>query len=90
MDPVNINQMSRNPGAFPPETPVGMAYVPVQMFQKTLEPEVALSVGTIFPDLNKPWLGSRPAASSLPQSQAGNYMGMMGRPYLPDGMSEEG
>lgn len=37
----------------------GMAYVPWQYFYKVYEPEKALGVGTIFPELNKPFLGGR-------------------------------
>lgn len=48
-------------GIFPPETPPGMAYVPLQRFGKVYEPDTALVKGTIFPELYKPWYGSRPA-----------------------------
>lgn len=40
---------------------VAMAYVPWQNFYKVYEPEKALMVGTIFPELNKPFLGRRMA-----------------------------
>lgn len=44
-------------GAFPMSTPVAMAYVPFQEWETPYEPEVALSRGTIFPSLDKPFLG---------------------------------
>ena len=36
--------------------PVGMAYVPWQQWQQVYSLDVAMSVGTIFPDLNKPFI----------------------------------
>lgn len=36
---------------------VAMAYVPWQRWDKTYEPCRALSIGTIFPELNKPFEG---------------------------------
>lgn len=36
---------------------VAMAYVPWQRWDKTYEPCKALAIGTIFPDLNKPFEG---------------------------------
>ena len=36
---------------------LAMAYVPVQPFQQTYDPEQAWSNGTLFPELNKPFLG---------------------------------
>lgn len=46
-----------------PEMPVGrdgyalaMAYVPWQYYTDTYEPDKALRVGTIFPELDKPFL----------------------------------
>lgn len=37
--------------------PVAMAYVPWQHFDRTFEPQKALKVGTIFPELEKPFTG---------------------------------
>lgn len=37
--------------------PIAMAYVPWQRFGRTYDTEQALSVGTIFPELNKPFTG---------------------------------
>lgn len=39
--------------------PIGMAYVPRQNFKSTFELGNALSVGTIFPELCKPFCGRR-------------------------------
>ena len=39
--------------------PVAMAYVPVQAFQSTYDLNRALEVGTIFPELHKPFCGKR-------------------------------
>lgn len=36
---------------------VAMAYVPWQQFGRVYEPEKALQAGTIFADLDKPFLG---------------------------------
>lgn len=44
-------------GKFPPETPVAMAYVPFQSWEKPYDMEAGLSRGTIFPSLDKPFLG---------------------------------
>lgn len=37
--------------------PLAMAYVPMQRWKTTYEPDVALDNGTIFPELNMPWIG---------------------------------
>lgn len=37
--------------------PLAMAYVPWQSWTKTYEPEIAWNQGTIFPDLDLPFLG---------------------------------
>lgn len=44
-------------GAFPKETPVAMAYVPMQSWEKTYDVATGLSRGTIFPSLDKPFIG---------------------------------
>ncbi len=36
---------------------VAMAYVPWQYFGEVYEPDKALKIGTIFPELNKPYTG---------------------------------
>lgn len=42
---------------FPKNTPVAMAYIPYQQWETPYESEVALSRGTIFPSLDKPFIG---------------------------------
>ena len=37
--------------------PLAMAYVPWQSFRETYEPEDALRAGTVFPELDLPFLG---------------------------------
>lgn len=44
-------EISFNQNQFPP----AMAYVPWQNFTTVYEPDNALEVGTIFPELNKPF-----------------------------------
>lgn len=39
------------------EMVIAMAYVPWQQFGDLYEPDKALSVGTVFPELNKPFVG---------------------------------
>ena len=39
--------------------PLAMAYVPWQQFGALYEPEKGFMAGTIFPDLDKPFLGRR-------------------------------
>lgn len=34
---------------------LAMAYVPIQKFENTYEPQIALKKGTIFPELDKPF-----------------------------------
>ena len=41
------------------EYPIAMAYVPWQHLESVYEPDCALKNGTIFPELNKPFLGKR-------------------------------
>ena len=43
------------------ELPLTMAYVPMQKFKTTVPLEKALYVGTIFPELCKPFVGKRGA-----------------------------
>ena len=44
-------------GRFPNDTPIGMAYVPYQFWEKPYDEPTALSRGTIFPALDKPFIG---------------------------------
>ena len=41
---------------FPEETPVAMAYVPFQFFENEYETAVAFKKGTLFPELDKPFM----------------------------------
>ncbi len=52
------NKMISPTPSFMPENPaLAMAYVPMQLHGQTYEPEKGLMAGTIFPDLDKPFLG---------------------------------
>ena len=42
-----------------PDFTIAMAYVPWQQFGALYEPEKGFMAGTIFPDLDKPFLGRR-------------------------------
>ena len=44
-------------GEFPAENPVAMAYVPFQSWERTYDSEARLSRGTVFPSLDKPFIG---------------------------------
>ncbi len=41
----------------PKEMPIGMCYVPMQQWGELYSAEVGLSRGTIFPELDKPFIG---------------------------------
>ena len=45
-----------NLSRFPAETPIAMAYVPFQYFEEEYEPYVAFQKGTLFPELDKPFM----------------------------------
>lgn len=45
--------------AFPAQVSVGMAYVPYQVWQNVYDPQVAIERGTIFEELDKPFIGER-------------------------------
>lgn len=44
-------------GALPKTLSLAMAYVPYQQWEKPYEEEVGLSRGTVFPSLDKPFIG---------------------------------
>lgn len=44
---------------FPSEISLAIAYVPLQRITTLFENEEAYKIGTLFPDLNKPFLGGR-------------------------------
>lgn len=57
----NMPNMDMQPmammGEFPKHTPIAMAYVPLQRWEMPYDEAVALSRGTIFPSLDKPFIG---------------------------------
>lgn len=54
----DMNGCMPNPTPFPSKTPEAMAYVPFQQFGTMYPPEKGLQTGTIFPELDKPFLGA--------------------------------
>lgn len=52
----NVSEKSDNITDFS-DFPVGMCYVPWQKFGQVYDPKRALMVGTIFPELDKPFTG---------------------------------
>ena len=60
---MNFNQlqnMRNEPLHKPQEYSLAMAYVPVQpQISKVYSPEAALQQGTLFPELDKPFVGKR-------------------------------
>ncbi len=48
--------MNEQKPSLPCDPVVAMAYVPWQQWKDVYEPEVALKNGTLFPELNKPFL----------------------------------
>lgn len=59
----NCNYSSMNPMSrgmcSNDEFPIGMAYVPWQKWRDLYEPDKALKRGTIFAELDKPFLGAQ-------------------------------
>lgn len=51
--------MQPDKSAFPANISLAMAYVPMQKLTTVFEDDVALRVGTLFPDLDKPFLMGR-------------------------------
>ncbi len=49
--------MSRTP--LPAMPVVAMAYIPFQQYNSVYAPEKGFEMGTIFPELDKPFLGGR-------------------------------
>lgn len=47
------------PESFMENMSLAMAFVPIQKFSTVYEVHEALKYGTIFPELNKPFLGSK-------------------------------
>lgn len=61
VETLDVSSPSRSPDddLFPANTPLAMAYVPMQRFQKLYNPDKAFDVGTLYEELDKPWLGRR-------------------------------
>lgn len=59
--PIGIQSENKYSGtsALPKDAAVTMAYVPFQTDTTQYTPEMALSEGTLFPNLNKPFLGGK-------------------------------
>lgn len=51
------SQLRQPKTAFPADTPVAMAYVPYQMWEKTYDCNIGFVRGTLFPSLDKPFIG---------------------------------
>ena len=47
--------------------PVGMTYVPWQLFGEPYSPEIGFLHGTLFPSLNLPFLCGNPACGNRPR-----------------------
>ena len=54
----------RSPAPLPTVTVPAMAYVPFQQYGTVYQPEQALTAGTLFPDLDKPFLRGKEAAKA--------------------------
>lgn len=58
-----MDTMNRPP--FPPETPIGMAYVPFQQWKPPYEDYVGFMRGTIFEELDLPFIGEEAVPNAL-------------------------
>ena len=54
---VNKEQLQFDEARLSEQFPVAMAYVPWQRLEKMYPPETALHRGTLFPELDKPFMG---------------------------------
>ena len=65
---MNANQTPHNSAMqciaaeLPQNTALAMAYVPFQQLGSTYDPDQAFASGTLFPDLNKPFIGRKEGA----------------------------
>ncbi len=61
INPIGIQSENKYSGTspLPKNAAVTMAYVPFQTDTTQYTPEMALSEGTLFPNLNKPFLGGK-------------------------------
>lgn len=53
---INTPQNGCNISRFPENTPIAMSYTPMQQWGSVYPEDEALSVGTIFPELNLPFM----------------------------------
>lgn len=51
--------MEKNDSVFPAELSLGIAYVPYQKLTTMYEPDAAYAAGTLYPELDKPFLGGK-------------------------------
>lgn len=57
MQPMPYMQPMPLKDIFQKDVPLAMAYVPMQMWNNTYDLDKALMVGTLFPCLDKPFMG---------------------------------
>ena len=57
MQPMSYTPHMLNSDIFQCDAPLAMAYVPWQTWNKTYDLDKALQIGTIFPCLDKPFMG---------------------------------
>lgn len=69
-EPANDMEYNGQMSAFPPQTPLAMAYVPFQNWGETKLPDDALNSGTLFSDLVFPFEGC-PDTDSCDSSEEG-------------------
>jgi hypothetical protein len=77
VEPNNINSQgleANSASAFPVETPLAMAYVPMQKIHYVYDPDNALMQGTLFPELDKPFLGGRAGMKKMADPNANAQM----------------
>lgn len=55
----NTDVLTKNDKECLDSLPLAMSYVPIQKFKSLYEPEVALCRGTLFAELDKPFLGCK-------------------------------
>lgn len=57
--PIDCAPPTHSNSCYRDEMALAMAYVPWQNFKNTYELDKAIAAGTIFPELDKPFLGKR-------------------------------
>lgn len=56
-----MSSIAQQNDAFPKQTPLGMAYVPFQSWEKPFDCKEGFRKGTVFPSLDFPFLGREEA-----------------------------